>query len=179
MVLVLMARPLPEHVSHGSSTTRPRPRQVRHGSENAKLPRFRLPCPVPSQVGQTRGTVPALAPVPMHSLHGPSPASRSDTVAPSMASPKLSDASVSTSAPRRGRACCCVRPPLPKTPPRMSPSRPPVPPDPPALPPNRSPRSKPYPPPVVPPEPGIRTPPPNNERASSYSLRRFSSDRTL
>src|SRR5690348_3760783 len=105
MVLVLIARPLPEHTGHGSSTTSPRPRQVLHGSEKAKLPRFLLPCPLPSQVGQTRGTVPALAPVPMHSLHGPSPASRSDTVAPSMASPKLSDASVSTSAPRRGLVC--------------------------------------------------------------------------
>src|SRR5215469_5284699 len=139
MVLVLMARPLPEHVSHGSSTTRPRPRQVRHGSENAKLPRFRLPCPVPSQVGQTRGTVPALAPVPRHTLHGPSPASRSDTVEPSMASPNDSDASVSTSVPRRGRVVVdWVRPPpLPNTPPSRSPRRPLEP----ELP-NRSPRSK-------------------------------------
>src|SRR6185437_3513483 len=172
MVRVLIARPLPEQDGHGSSTTRPRPRQVLHGSENAKFPRLRLPCPVPSQVGQTRGTVPALAPVPLHSLHGPSPASRSATVVPSMASPKFSDASVSTSAPRRGRACCWVRPPEPKTPPRMSPSRPPV-----LLlllPPNRSSRSNPYPPPALPPEPGIRTRPlPNIERVSSYSLRRF------
>ena len=59
---------------------------------------------MPSQLGQTRGTVPLLAPVPRQARHGASPASRSETVAPSMASPKLSDASVSTSAPRRGLA---------------------------------------------------------------------------
>src|SRR5579864_5023460 len=123
IVLVLIARPLPEHTGHGSSTTRPRPWQVLQGSENAKLPRFLLPWPVPSQVGHTLGTVPALAPVPLHSLHGPSPARCSDTVAPSIASLKLSDASVSTSAPRLGR-CWLERPP-PKTPPSRSPSRPP------------------------------------------------------
>ena len=153
--------------------------QVLQGSENAKLPRFRLPAPVPSQVGQTRGTVPALAPVPMHALHAASPASRSDTVDPSMASPKDSEASVSMSAPRRGRVVCwVVRPPPPNTPPSRSPSRPP---EPPALPPNRSPRSKEYPPaPPGLPVPGIRAPPePNRDRASSYSLRRLSSDRTL
>ena len=122
IVRVLIARPLPEHSGHGSSTTRPRPRQVLQGSENAKLPRFRLPWPVPSQVGHTLGTVPALAPVPLQALHGPSPASCSDTVAPSIASLKLSDASVSTSAPRRGR-CGWVRPPPPNTPPSRSPSR--------------------------------------------------------
>src|SRR5215472_11613341 len=104
IVRVLIARPLPEHSAHGSSTTRPRPRQVLHGSENAKLPRFRLPWPVPSHVGQTLGTVPALAPVPRHTLHGPSPVSRSETVVPSMASLNDSDVSVSTSAPRRGLA---------------------------------------------------------------------------
>src|SRR5215469_2775200 len=151
MVLVLMARPLPEHVSHGSSTTRPRPRQVRHGSENAKLPRFRLPCPVPSQVGQTRGTVPALAPVPLHTGHAPSPVSRRGTVVPLMASTKDSVVSVSTSAPRRGLLRLVVVPP-----PRL-----------------------PKPPPVPDPDPGIRIPPPNRERASSYSFRRFSSDSTV
>src|SRR5580658_8292377 len=110
IVLVLIARPLPAHTGHGSSTTRPRPRQVLQGSENAKLPRFLLACPVPSQVGHTRGTVPALAPVPMQALQGPSPARCSDTVAPLTASAKLSDASVSTSAPRLGR-CWVERPP--------------------------------------------------------------------
>ena len=46
------------------ASTQQRPRHSRHGSENAKLPRFRLDWPVPWQDGQTRGTVPALAPVP-------------------------------------------------------------------------------------------------------------------
>ena len=130
---------------------------------------------MPSQVGQTRGTVPALAPVPAQVPQGPSPASRSDTVTPSMASPNVSDVSVSMSAPRRGRAWVPVPPRLPNTPPSRSPSRPPV------LfgwLPKRSPRSNPK-PPWPPPCPGIRTPPPNSDRASSYSLRRFSSDRTL
>src|SRR5271166_1442912 len=142
MVRVLIARPLPEHSVHGSSTTSPRPRHVLHGSEKAKLPRFRLPWPVPSHVGQTLGTVPALAPVPLHTGHGPSPASRSETVVPLMASLNDSVVSVSTSAPRRGRAWVPVVPPvlLPKTPPSRSPRRPPALP---AAPPNRSPRSKP------------------------------------
>src|ERR1700733_5090078 len=141
MVLVLIARPLPEQVGHGSSTTRPRPRHDLQGSENAKLPRFRLACPVPSQVGHTRGTVPALAPVPLQVWHGPSPARCKDTVAPSMESPKLSDASVSTSAPRLGLVWVVVRP--PNMPPSRSPSRPPAPPPvPPGALPNRSPRSK-------------------------------------
>src|SRR5215469_14482725 len=141
IVRVLIARPLPAHSWHGSSTTSPRPRQVLHGSEKAKLPRLRLPWPVPSQVGQTLGTVPALAPVPLHTLHGPSPVSRSDTVVPSIASLNGSEVSVSTSAPRRGLACVPVVPPerVPKTPPSRSPRRPPALPD--ALP-NRSPRSK-------------------------------------
>ena len=140
------------------------------------MPRFLLACPLPSQVGQTLGTVPAFAPVPRQVLHGPSPASRSDTVAPSMASLKVSDVSVSMSAPRRGRAwVVVVRP--PKTPPSRSPSRPPVLP---GWPPNRSPRSNPPNPPWPPAWPGIRTPPlPNSDLASSYSLRRFSSDSTL
>src|ERR1700722_7015063 len=133
MVLVLIARPLPLQVSQGSSTTRPRPRQVLHGSENAKLPRLRLPWPVPSHVGQTRGTVPALAPVPLQTAHGPSPVSRSETVAPLIASLNDSAVSVSTSAPRRGLAWLVpVVPPgrLPNTPPSRSPSRPPVLPEP-------------------------------------------------
>src|ERR1039457_627554 len=175
MVRLLIARPLPEQTGQGSSTTSPRPRHSRQGSENAKLPRFLLAWPVPSQDGHTRGTVPALAPVPMHALQGASPASRSDTVVPSVASPKLSDASVSTSAPRRGR-CCCVFVRFPTPPPGRSPSLPRAPPAPPPPdPPKRSPRSKPYPPPG----PGTRVPLPKSERASSYSLRRFSSDSTL
>src|SRR5579875_3442597 len=180
MVRVDIARPLPLQVGHGSSTTSPRPRQVRHGSEKAKVPRFLLDCPVPWQVGQTLGVVPAFAPVPRQVGHAPSPVSRSGTVVPSIASPNDSVASVSTSVPRLGLAWVLPRP--PNMPPSRSPSLPPPWP----TPPNRSPRSKskPKPPgPVVPPRPapvGTRNPPlPNSERASSYSLRRFSSDRTL
>src|SRR6202012_2249825 len=167
MVRVLAAWPLPLHEVHGSW--------------KAKLPRFRLDCPVPSQVGQTLGTVPALAPVPWQTGQGPSPVSLSGTVVPSTASPNDSVVSVSTSAPRRGRAWVPARPPPPNIPPRMSP-RPPLPALPPAVPPpppDRAPRSNPNPPPVSPgrpPAPGARNPP-NIERASSYSLRFFSSDR--
>src|SRR5487761_802865 len=150
MVRVLIARPLPEHTGQGSSTTMPRPRQVRHGSDSANPPRFLLSCPVPLQVGQTLGTVPALAPVPRQVGHGPSPASRSATVEPSIASANESVVSVSMSVPRRGLACVPPRP--PNTPPSRSPSLPPV---------------------------LVRPPPPNRERASSYSLRFFSSARTL
>src|SRR6266487_3571311 len=134
MVRLLIARPLPEQVGHGSSTMSPRPRHVLQGSENAKLPRFLLAWPDPSHVGQTLGTVPDFAPVPWHVGHGPSPVSRSGTVTPVTESLSESVASVSTSAPRRGR-CCVPRPP-PNMPPSRSPSRPPVPDDP-----NRSPRT--------------------------------------
>src|SRR6266581_2254267 len=124
MVRLLIARPLPEQVGHGSSTMSPRPRHVLQGSENAKLPRFLLAWPDPSHVGQTLGTVPDFAPVPWHVGHGPSPVSRSGTVTPVTESLNESVASVSTSAPRRGR-CCVPRPP-PNMPPSRSPSRPPV-----------------------------------------------------
>ena len=184
MVRVLIARPLPEHTGHGSSTTSPRPRHSWHGSENAKLPRFLLSWPVPWQFGQTRGTVPALAPVPRQVGQGPSPASRRLTVTPSSASLNDSEVSVSTSVPRRGRFCAVRAPPPrpPNTPPRMSPSPPPEPPPPAVPPPNRSPRSKLKPPPPGPPGapwPAPRNPPPNSERASSYSLRRLVSDSVL
>src|SRR5215469_5028710 len=171
-----MARPLPEHSGHGSSTTSPRPRHSLHGSENAKLPRFRLDWPVPSQVGHTRGTVPDFAPVPWQVAHAPSPDRRRETVAPSMASLKDSVASVSTSVPRRGRVCCVVRPP-PNLPPNRSPTRPPRELVPVSVPPNRSLRSNGKPP--APPAPGDRKPPPKSERASSYSLRSLASDKTL
>src|SRR6201996_4763947 len=148
MVRVLAAWPLPLHEVHGSSTTSPRPRQVLHGSEKAKLPRFRLDCPGPSQVGQTLGTVPALAPVPWQTGQGPSPVSLSGTVVPSTESLNDKVVSVSTSAPRRGRVWVPARPPPPNMPPRMSPS-PPLPGVPPPAwpPPKRSPRSNPNPPP--------------------------------
>ncbi|GAA2774142.1 hypothetical protein GCM10020219_050440 [Nonomuraea dietziae] len=54
--------------------------QSRHGSEKAKLPRLRLAAPVPSQVGQTLGVVPALAPVPLQALHADDVVSLSETV---------------------------------------------------------------------------------------------------
>src|SRR6266571_2671678 len=130
--------------------------------------------PVPAQVGQTLGTVPAFAPVPRQTLHGPSSVIRSVTVEPSIASLNDSDASVSTSAPRRGRAWVVVRPPPPPNmPPSRSPSRPPDP-----VEPKRSPRSK---PPYWPPGlPGTLAPRvPNSDLASSYSARRLLSDRTL
>src|ERR1700728_972369 len=103
IVRELIARPLPLQDGHGSSTTRPRPRHVLHGSASPNPPRVRDCCTVPRQSGQTLGTGPDLAPVPPHTGQGPSPVSRSDTVAPSMASPKDSVVSVSTSAPRRAR----------------------------------------------------------------------------
>src|SRR5580693_5809964 len=171
MVRELIARPLPLHDGHGSSTTSPRPRQVLQGSERPKPPRFFDCCPVPWQSGQTLGTVPDFAPVPPQSGHGPSPVRRRDTVAPSIESPKASVVSVSTFAPRRARLAVPAPPRLRKMPPSTSPR--------PSLPlPKRSPRSN-----VVPPAPGrlpvgIRSPP-NIERASSYSLRCFSSDSTL
>src|SRR5580693_3670760 len=175
MVRELIARPLPEHSGQGSSTTRPRPRHSLHGSEIPNVPRFLLDCPLPWQDGHTFGTVPALAPVPWQVGHAPSPVSRSATVVPSIASLKLSVVSVSTSAPRRGRFCAVVRPPPPNTPPNRSPSRPPASPAPLKM----SPRSKPPNPPCPGRCPaGTRKPPPNIERASSYSLRRFSSDST-
>src|SRR5262250_1970835 len=149
-----MARPLPEHSGHGSSTTSPRPRHSLHGSENAKLPRFRLDWPVPWQVGHTRGTVPDFAPVPWQVGHAPSPVSRSDTVVPSMASLNDSVASVSMSVPRRGRVWVPARPPPPNIPPSRSPSRPPELVVVPVPPPNRSPRSNGNPP--APPCPGGR-----------------------
>ncbi len=96
---------------------------------------------------------------------------------PSIASLKVSVVSVSTSAPRRARFWVVVRPPRLNTPPKMSP-RPPPPPSP--VLPKMSPRSKPPKPPCCPGRVpvGTRKPPPNSERASSYSLRRFSSDST-
>src|SRR6266567_3566637 len=173
MVRELIARPLPVHAGQGSSTTRPRPWHSLHTSDIPKEPRFLLDCPVPWQDGHILGTVPALAPVPWQVGQGPSPVSRSATVVPSIASLKVSDVSVSTSAPRRARLWVVVRPRL-NTPPKMSPRPPPSP-----VPLKMSPRSK----PPNPPWPGrcpvgTRKPPPNSERASSYSLRRFSSDST-
>src|SRR5215467_12959090 len=86
-----------------------------------------------------------------------------------MASLNDSVASVSTSAPRRGRVCCVVRPP-PNTPPNRSPTRPREP-APVSVPPNRSLRSNGKPPaPPAPPAPGDRKPPPKSEDRKSTRL---------
>ena len=76
--------------------------QSTHGSVSEKPPPPpRETCPVPTQVGHTRG-VPFLSPVPEHALHGACEDIRSGTVAPSTASVKLSVTSDSMSWPRRG-----------------------------------------------------------------------------
>jgi hypothetical protein len=103
--------------------------------------------------------------------------SRSGTVAPFTASTKSIRTSVSTSAPRLGRAAEPVPP--PRLPNRL-PSRSLIPPPPAAAPPgccplNKSPKSNvdpPPPPPKPPPKPPGRNPPePKSRRASSYCLR--------
>ena len=58
--------------------------------------------PEPSHVGQTLGSVPALAPVPRHELHGWSEMVRMETVSPETACSKVMVTSPSMSAPRRG-----------------------------------------------------------------------------
>ena len=50
----LMARPLPENTRQGSSTTMPRPWHSLHGSAIPNDPRFRLVCPVPGITGTPR-----------------------------------------------------------------------------------------------------------------------------
>src|SRR5262249_44881642 len=83
------ARPLPLQTAQGSWAISPRPLQSTHGSVSEKPPPVpRETCPVPTQVGQTRG-VPFLSPVPEHALHGAGLDIRSGTVAPSTASVKL------------------------------------------------------------------------------------------
>ena len=102
MVRELFARPLPWQISQGFSAIRPRPLQSTHGSVSEKPPPPpRETCPVPTQVGHTRG-VPFLSPVPEHALQGAWEDIRSGTVAPSTASVKLSVTSDSMSWPRRG-----------------------------------------------------------------------------
>src|SRR5690348_11241377 len=145
-VRVLLPRPLPSQTGHGLSTRSPRPLQSRHGSEKAKFPRLRLAAPVPSQVGQTRGVVPALAPVPLHAEQAEELVSLRDTVVPSTASENDRVTSDSMSCPRRGRVVVVVRPPRLNRPPNRSPIRSPAPP-PCVVPPNRSPNSNGKPPP--------------------------------
>ena len=64
----------------------PRPRQSRHGSVTANTPPEVEVCiPLPSQVGQTRGMVPVLAPVPWQASHAASDTICMPTVTPSIA----------------------------------------------------------------------------------------------
>src|ERR1700710_3329851 len=96
-------RPEPWQVGQGSSTTSPRPRQVGQVSFMVNAPPTDAArMPTPSQSGQTRGRVPAFAPVPEQSGHGASDDSRRDTVTPSIESAKPMVAAVSMSEPRRG-----------------------------------------------------------------------------
>jgi hypothetical protein len=64
IVLVLVLTPLPAHSGQGWSTIRPVPRQSVQGSLNANEPWLRVTRPAPLQVGQVRGEVPGLAPLP-------------------------------------------------------------------------------------------------------------------
>src|SRR5215212_4998251 len=168
MVLVDLPRPEPWQTGHGSSTTIPRPRHSRHGSVTAKTPPEVEVCiPLPSHVGQTRGIVPARAPVPRHASHAVSETICIATVTPSMACTKSTVTSPSTSLPRRGprvvvnRVVWVVGPPL-NRPPKISPRPPPA----------LRKRSSTDGPPCLLPLPGKRKPPlPNSRRASSYSLR--------
>src|SRR5690606_21321268 len=132
-----LARPLPLQTLHGGSAFRPRPLPSWQGSAREKPPPLpRATCPVPTQVGHTRG-VPFLSPVPEQALQGAWEEILSGTVAPSLASVKLSVTSDSMSWPRRG----CVRvpapPPRPNRPPKTTPRPPPKHPACPAGPPNK------------------------------------------
>src|SRR3954447_1541442 len=171
MTRVDMPRPEPWQVGHGSSTISPRPRQVGQVSFIVNAPPTDAArMPTPSQSGQTRGSVPALAPVPEQSGHGASEVSRSETVTPSIDSANPMVASGSMSAPRRGAEVEVRRPPPP---PNIPPNRSENPPPPPVrvpAPPKTSPKSKVCVPPAVPPGPnGLN--PPSPERISSYCLR--------
>ena len=175
MVRFDMPRPEPWQVGHGSSTTSPRPRHVGQVSFMVNAPPTDAArMPTPSQSGQTRGSVPARAPVPEQSGHGASEESRSETVTPSIESANPIVASVSTSAPRRGAEVVrVVRPPPP--PPNMPPNRSEKPPPPddvrPVPPPKRSLRSKVVLPPPAPPVPANGPKLPTPARSSSYCLR--------
>ena len=135
--------------------------------------------PLPSQVGQTFGTVPALAPVPWHGAQAASDTICMPTVTPSIAWTKSTVTSPSTSLPRRGPRLAEVRvvavrvPPAPlNSPPKRS--------EKPVSPAWRNRSSTDGPPPE--PEPPLRgkrkPPPPKRRRASSYSLRLLSLEST-
>jgi hypothetical protein len=151
----------------------PRPRQSRHGSVTAKTPPEVDVCiPLPSQVGQTRGTVPALAPVPRQAAQAESDTICMPTVTPSIESLKSIVTSPSTSLPRRGPRVVVVRVRLALL--NRPPNRSPMPPSPEAL---RN-RSSTDGPPACPLRGNRNPPPPNSRRASSYSLRLAVSDNT-
>src|SRR5215475_909281 len=173
IVRVCVVTPVPWQSGHGSSMIWPVPRQSRHGSLNPNAPWLRLTNPLPPQVGHTYGLVPGRAPDPWQVWHVPGPESFNGSITPRTASSKPSVTSASTSCPRVGPTLRrrVVVPPV-KSPPKMSPSPPPVPALPmPPVPLKRSPTSN-------VPSPLGNPPPANSVRASSYSLRRFSSERT-
>src|SRR5690606_1185580 len=130
MVREDLARPLPLQTSQACSAISPRPLQSGHGSVREKPPPLpRATCPVPTQVGHTRG-VPFLSPVPEQALQGCCEDMRSGTVAPSIASVKLRVTSDSMSCPRRGWVRVVPAPPRLNRPPKTSPRPPPKPPAP-------------------------------------------------
>ena len=165
-------RPEPPQSGQGSSTMRPRPRQSSHGSLSWKTPPDWVErMPEPSQVGQTRGSVPAFAPVPRHAAHGWSETVRSVIVVPSTACSNEMLASPSMLAPRRGPRpeARRVAAPPPNSPPKMSPRFCPAPP--PWAPRNRSSNPPGCAPWRWPPGRPNGNPPPKRLRVSSYSLR--------
>src|SRR6478609_2331233 len=145
----------------------PVPWQLVHGSEKANEPWFRVVNPVPLQTGQSRGEVPGFAPTPWHVGQVVRSVMPSGTVTPVTASLKAIRTSVSRSAPRTARGRALVWPPVRlNRPPKRSP-KPPAPPAP-----------APGPAPVPAPGKPRNAPEDIRLRASSYSLRFASSDRT-
>ena len=108
---VLAARPC--RGSTGTGRRRPGPGRGSRGTARTrqKPPWLRLTMPEPSHVGQTRGTVPVVAPVPPQVGQAASLVSRSGTVRPASASRTTCVTSASTSAPAARPAGCCRAPP--------------------------------------------------------------------
>src|SRR5215218_9737544 len=107
--LIVRRAPEPPQVGQGDSTIEPLPPQREQGCVIEKKP---WPCdstPRPWQTGQTTGDVPGLAPVPWQVSHAVVVGIASEDCAPSTASLKDSETSVSRSRPRCGRG----RPPAP------------------------------------------------------------------
>src|SRR3954469_5553746 len=163
MVRLDMPRPEPWQGGDGASTMSPRPWQVGQVSFIVNAPPTEAArIPTPSQSGQTRGSVPARAPVPEQSGHGASDDSRSETVTPSIESANPIVAPGSMSAPRRGEGGVRGRPPPPPhmPPPRGGGACLRAPPPPPPTSPRRM-SEKP------PPPPRVRAPPPNTSLKSN------------